>query len=94
MGTRPWTSRGNGGGIANYVEGPITTTSTPSRSWAHSRQRRPDRDAGLGSTSPAIDKVPPRRPFCADTVDQRGVKRPQGPACDIVSFELVPLPKL
>jgi predicted outer membrane repeat protein len=46
----------------------------------------------LRSTSPAIDKVPPRRPFCAGTVDQRGVKRPQGPACDIGSFELVAPP--
>jgi hypothetical protein len=43
----------------------------------------------LQPNSPAVDKVPPRRSFCADTVDQRGVKRPQGPACDIGSFELV-----
>jgi hypothetical protein len=32
--------------------------------------------------------VPPRRTICEGTVDQRGVKRPQGPACDIGSFEL------
>jgi predicted outer membrane repeat protein len=38
--------------------------------------------------SPAVNKVPPRRAICEGTVDQRGVKRPQGPACDIGSFEL------
>src|SRR5215472_14648390 len=42
-------------------------------------------------TSPAIDKIPAP---CTDTngntiaTDQRGVSRPQGPACDIGAFEL------
>jgi predicted outer membrane repeat protein len=40
-------------------------------------------------TSPAINRVPPRRAICEGTVDQRGVSRPQGPACDIGAFELV-----
>jgi hypothetical protein len=38
--------------------------------------------------SPAINKVPLGKPYCKGTVDQRGVMRPQGPACDIGSFEL------
>jgi hypothetical protein len=42
----------------------------------------------LHADSPALDVVPPRRQYCEGTVDQRGVKRPQGPACDIGSFEL------
>jgi hypothetical protein len=42
----------------------------------------------LQQKSPAVNKVPPGRPYCGGTVDQRGVKRPQGPACDIGSFEL------
>ena len=42
----------------------------------------------LRPTSPALNKVPPGRPYCGGTVDQRGVKRPQGKACDIGSFEL------
>jgi hypothetical protein len=43
----------------------------------------------LRPNSPAIGRVPPRRVTCAGTVDQRGVPRPQGPACDIGSFERV-----
>ena len=46
----------------------------------------------LLATSPAIDRVPPRRAICEGTVDQRGVSRPQGPACDIGAFELVQRP--
>jgi hypothetical protein len=37
--------------------------------------------------SPALDVVPPGRSYCEGTVDQRGVKRPQGPKCDIGAFE-------
>ena len=46
--------------------------------------------------SPAIDAVP--LPSCtgltgaALTTDQRATSRPQGPACDIGAFELVPAP--
>lgn len=39
--------------------------------------------------SPAIDTVPIT--ICTMTIDQRGVSRPQGPACDIGAFELAPL---
>jgi predicted outer membrane repeat protein len=42
----------------------------------------------LQPNSPAINKVPAARPYCGGTTDQRGVKRPQGPACDIGSYEL------
>ena len=40
--------------------------------------------------SAARNKIPVSKPYCGDTVDQRGVSRPQGPACDIGSFELTP----
>jgi hypothetical protein len=38
--------------------------------------------------SPAIDAIPTAA--CAEPTDQRGVPRPQGPACDIGSFERKP----
>ena len=36
--------------------------------------------------SPAIDHIPPA--FCGSSTDQRGIDRPQGPACDIGAFEV------
>jgi CSLREA domain-containing protein len=41
----------------------------------------------LGPLSPAIDAVPAAGAGCPAT-DQRGVPRPQGPACDIGAFEV------
>jgi CSLREA domain-containing protein len=41
----------------------------------------------LGPLSPAIDAVPAVGAGCPAT-DQRGVSRPQGPACDIGAFEV------
>ena len=38
-----------------------------------------------------VDAVPASGADCAEA-DQRGVTRPQGPACDIGAFELVPVP--
>jgi hypothetical protein len=35
--------------------------------------------------SPALDVIPP--PACAVAFDQRGIHRPQGPRCDVGSFE-------
>jgi predicted outer membrane repeat protein len=51
----------------------------------------PTRTLALLPTSPAIDGVPQASNGCATslTSDQRGVGRPQGPACDIGAFELV-----
>jgi hypothetical protein len=49
----------------------------------------PTSTLALLDSSPAIDKIPTS--VCAVTTDQRGVSRPQGPACDIGAFEsLVP----
>ena len=45
----------------------------------------------LGTGSPALDKVPSGGAGCAAT-DQRGIARPQGPACDIGAFELAVVP--
>jgi CSLREA domain-containing protein len=45
----------------------------------------------LASTSPAIDKIPTAGANCPAT-DQRGVNRPQGAACDIGAYEVVPPP--
>ncbi len=42
----------------------------------------------LGAGSAAIDQVPATAVGCSGT-DQRGVTRPQGPACDIGAFERV-----
>jgi hypothetical protein len=56
----------------------------------------PTQTIALLATSPAVDAIPvsPTN-YCTDTngnpiaTDQRGVSRPQGPACDIGAFELV-----
>jgi Chlamydia polymorphic membrane protein (Chlamydia_PMP) repeat len=54
----------------------------------------PTKTIALLSTSPAVDAIPVADCTLADetttvATDQRGVKRPQGPACDIGAFELV-----
>jgi hypothetical protein len=46
----------------------------------------PTETLGLAAGSPAIDQVPVTGAGCPAT-DQRGVKRPQGSACDIGAFE-------
>jgi CSLREA domain-containing protein len=46
----------------------------------------PTQTMALGKASPAINRVPRRGAGCPPT-DQRGVRRPQGKACDIGSFE-------
>ena len=46
----------------------------------------PTKTLGLASGSAAIDQVPATGAGCPAT-DQRGVKRPQGSACDIGAFE-------
>jgi hypothetical protein len=46
----------------------------------------PTSTLGLGPGSGAIDQVPATGAGCPAT-DQRGVKRPQGSACDIGAFE-------
>jgi hypothetical protein len=38
--------------------------------------------------SPAIDRIP--RTACDNALDQRGMKRPQGSACDIGAYEYIP----
>jgi len=54
----------------------------------------PTQTIALLATSPAVDAIPASG--CTDvsanpvTTDQRGVARPQGSACDIGAFELVP----
>jgi hypothetical protein len=45
----------------------------------------PTMTLALSPGSPALDRIPPAN--CA-AMDQRGVARPQGPACDIGAFEL------
>jgi Right handed beta helix region len=46
----------------------------------------PTQTHALLSGSPAIDAG-----FACEATDQRGVARPQGPACDIGAYELIPL---
>ncbi|MFL5798923.1 MAG: choice-of-anchor Q domain-containing protein [Actinomycetota bacterium] len=45
----------------------------------------PTRTLALLNGSPALDDIPPA--VCAVAVDQRGVHRPQGPRCDVGSYE-------
>jgi hypothetical protein len=45
----------------------------------------PTRTLALLNGSPAINRIP--KPACKVQTDQRGVHRPQGPACDEGSFE-------
>ena len=45
----------------------------------------PTQTLALLDGSPAINKIPPGA--CAVATDQRGVSRPQGPACDMGAFE-------
>jgi hypothetical protein len=45
----------------------------------------PTQTLALSDGSPAINKIPTNA--CAVPTDQRGVSRPQGPACDIGAFE-------
>ena len=45
----------------------------------------PTNTLALLDGSPALNKIP--KPACKVQRDQRGVKRPQGPACDEGSFE-------
>ncbi len=52
------------------------------------QQRRADPDPGAQSRKPAIDHGGTSANGCPPT-DQRGVTRPQGPACDIGAFEFV-----
>ncbi len=49
----------------------------------------PTATVALGAASAAIDRVPRRGAHCPAT-DQRGVRRPEGRACDIGAFELAP----
>jgi predicted outer membrane repeat protein len=68
---------------ANPLLGPLQDNGGPTQTHA------------LGTGSPAIDAIPDTNgsttPGCGDagiTTDQRGVARPQGPACDIGAYEV------
>ena len=57
----------------------------------------PTKTIALTAGSGALDKIPPTASdpvtaasLCQDTADQRGVARPQGAACEIGAFEVVP----
>src|SRR5205823_5274245 len=51
----------------------------------------PSKTHALLQGSSAIDKIPPDAcSLKGISTDQRGVKRPQGPACDIGAFEYAP----
>jgi hypothetical protein len=49
----------------------------------------PTQTMALPLNSPAVNAIPVTVPGCAGSTDQRGVSRPQGPACDIGAYELV-----
>ena len=49
----------------------------------------PTQTMALASNSPAVNAVPTSVAGCSGSTDQRGVSRPQGPACDIGAYELV-----
>jgi hypothetical protein len=60
---------------ANPLLGPLANNGGPTDTLA------------LAASSPAIDQVPATGANCP-SIDQRGIPRPQGPACDIGAFEL------
>ena len=66
------------GAVGDPLLGPLASNGGPTQTMA------------LGLGSPAIDQVPVGT-SCPAT-DQRGVPRPQGPACDIGAFEAPPPP--
>ena len=49
----------------------------------------PTQTMALPSGSPAVNAIPATVPGCSGSTDQRGVSRPQGPACDVGAYELV-----
>jgi hypothetical protein len=49
----------------------------------------PTQTMALPSGSPAVNAIPVTVAGCSGSTDQRGVSRPQGPACDIGAYELV-----
>lgn len=51
----------------------------------------PTKTISLQTTSPAVNAIPPSVNGCDTEIntDQRGMNRPQGPACDVGAFELV-----
>lgn len=49
----------------------------------------PTQTMALAANSPALNAVPAAVAGCAGGTDQRGVSRPQGPACDIGAYEIV-----
>lgn len=49
----------------------------------------PTQAMALAANSPAVNAIPATVPGCAHSTDQRGVSRPQGPACDIGAYELI-----
>ncbi len=49
----------------------------------------PTQTMALPPNSPAVDRIPTSVNGCAGGVDQRGVARPQGTACDVGAFEVI-----
>ncbi len=49
----------------------------------------PTQTMALPPNSPAVNAIPATVPGCPGSTDQRGVSRPQGPACDIGAYELI-----
>jgi Ricin-type beta-trefoil lectin domain len=48
----------------------------------------PTQTMALPAGSPAVNAIPATVAGCSGSTDQRGVSRPQGPACDIGAYEL------
>ncbi len=48
----------------------------------------PTQTMALPPGSPAVNAIPATVPGCSGSTDQRGVSRPQGPACDVGAYEL------
>jgi CSLREA domain-containing protein len=48
----------------------------------------PEQTVGLTGSSPAVDRIPINN--CPFSTDERGIPRPQGPACDSGAYEYAP----
>lgn len=79
----------------DYLNASTDLNNTPAQLDSNGLQNNggPTQTVALASTSPAVDAVPVAACTQSDgvtplTVDQRGVTRPQGAACDMGAFEL------
>lgn len=76
-----------GGGNLSYPDNTCPGTVADPKLGPFANNGGPTKTMALLSGSPAIDAAP----ACQTNVDQRGIARPQGPACDAGAYEKSPI---